>query len=260
MTMSHPEMESNKGQAQWLAWLQGASIAGAVGGAIAGGQSAVLFSALPLSLAAALSLVDRRNMQKLVQQDLLPTIERQAQQIHQLEKKAEALVGTDENLMNQLNKTHDTTNNLGELQGEFKAQMDQIQLQIQALEQKQMILIESTLEESYCRRGMELEKRKDYKNAIVSYNEALRVNPTYAECYMQLGSAYAHIGQKQQAITNLRTATKLFFESGDLDNYHKARALTEEVHSGSLDDESQLTSAPVATEIGEKLAVNELFV
>lgn len=262
MTMSQPEVEKNKGQAQWLVWLQGTSIAGAVGGAIAGGQSAVLLSALPLSLAAALSLVDRQNMQRRLQQEILPTIERQAKQIHQLENKTGALVGTDEILMIQHNKTHNKVNELEELLGDFQAQIDQMKSQMQALEQKQLNLIESTLEESYYRRGLELEKRKDFKNAIASYNEALRVNPSYAVCYMQLGSAYAHIGQKQQAIANLRTATKLFFESGDLDNYHKARALSEEVHSGNL-NEAQPTSAPVApvvSESNDKLAVNELFV
>ncbi len=265
MVMSQ-NVENNKTQSNWLGWVEGVSIVGAVGGAIGGaiatGQSAIMLSALPLSLAATLNFVNRQRMQSALQQQVLPSIARQGQSLNELKQDAEALAGTDRVLMIQLNTTNnkivEVYNTLDQLQSEIVA----LQAQSAILVQKQSELLESTLEESYYRRGLELEKRGEFKDAIAAYAEALRVNPNYAQAYMQLGSAYANAGQKQQAIAHLRTATKLFFESGDLDNYHTARELSENVHAGEMTAEpaAKLNPPEPASENGKRLAVDELFV
>jgi tetratricopeptide (TPR) repeat protein len=265
MVMSQ-NVENNKAQSNWLGWVEGVSIVGAVGGAIGGaiatGQSVVMLSALPLSLAATLNFVSRQRMQSALEQQVTPSIGRLAQSLNELKQDAEALSGTDRVLMIQLNTTNNKIGEVNDTLEQLQAQILNLQEKSAMLAQKQSELLESTLEESYYRRGLELEKRGEFKDAIAAYTEALRVNPNYAQAYMQLGSAYANAGQKQQAIAHLRTATKLFFESGDLDNYHTARELSETVHSGEgkVEPVAKLKAPVAEAESGKRLAVDGLFV
>jgi tetratricopeptide (TPR) repeat protein len=260
-------------QSNWLGWLEGASVIGSIGGSIATvlGQPTA-FAVLPLSLAAALNLASRLKLQQSAAA-LAGADEVLMLQLHNATTKSEmaledlhkALSGTDEVLMIQLNNTNNRTESAMEASQGLQRQLDALQMQVNEISQEQSALIESTLEESYCRRGLELEKRGEFKDAIAAYNEALRVNSNYADAHLQLGVAYAHTGQKQQAIANLRTATKLFFDNGDLERYHEARALSEQVHAGQMNVEKVqvqpvAAKAPTDTPPGENLAVNKLFV
>jgi tetratricopeptide (TPR) repeat protein len=261
MVMSH-DLENNKAPSRWVGWVEGVSIAGAVGGAIATGQSAIMLTALPLSLAAVLNIVQRQRMESVQQVQVLPTLEYHSQTLHEIKQNADALAGTDRILMIQLNTTNNKVEESKETLDKLQAQIDTLQSKSETIAQKQSELMESTLEESYYRRGLELEKREEYKDAIAAYAEALRVNPDYAQAYLQLGSVYAHAGQKQQAIAHLRTATKLFFESGDLERYQTARSLSEEVHGGVAVAEPRVSvteSSSAASESDSRLVVNELF-
>lgn len=259
MVMSH-DVENNKAPSPWLKWLEGASIAGAVGGAVGGAiatQSAIALTVLPLSLAAALNFAQRQRMQSVV----LSNLAHHSQGLQEVKQSAEALAGTDRILMIQLNTTNNKIEDINETLHKLQGQIDGLQSQSETMSQKQSELMESTLEESYYRRGLELEKRGEFKNAIAAYTEALRVNHDYAQAYLQLGSVYAHSGQKQQAIAHLRTATKLFFEKGDLERYHAARSLSEEVHGSVAAAEPKVSAAEprVDSENDSRLVVNELF-
>jgi tetratricopeptide (TPR) repeat protein len=257
MVMSQ-DVEKSKSSINWLGWLEGGAIAGAVGGAIATGQSAILLTALPLSLAAALNVAQRQRLQSMV----LPALAHHDQSFQETKQTIDALEGTDRMLMIQLNNTNNKIEDLSDPLIKLQAQIDSLQIEATQMAQKQSELMESTLEESYYRRGLELEKRGEYKDAMSAYAEALRVNPNYAKAYMQLGVVLAHAGQKQQAISHLRTATKLFFESGDLESYHIARELSEGVHSGDVTSEPVVkTNLPEAAADGNtRIAVDELFV
>lgn len=262
MVMSQ-NVENNKAQLNGLGWLEGLSILGAVGGAIGGaiamGQSAIMLTALPLSLAAALNFKQRQQMQSAMQAQ----VEQSRQSFDEVKETTEALAGTDRILMIQLNTTNNRIDEVNETLLYLDTHIETLRGEAAAIAQKQTELMESTLEESYYRRGLELEKRGEFKNAMAAYTEALRVNPNYAQAYMQLGSAFAHAGQKQQAIAHLRTATKLFFESGDLDSYHTARELSESIHAGDMVAEPavvRLNQPEPSSEPEKNLAVDELFV
>lgn len=257
MVMSQ-DIEKSKAPSNWLGWLEGVSIAGAVGGAIATGQTAILFTALPLSLAATLNFAQRQRMQSVTH----AVLERHDQRFHEVKQTSDALEGTDRILMIQLNKINNKIEEVSEPLINLQAQIDALQSQAAMIAQKQSELMESTLEESYYRRGLELEKRGEFKDAMAAYTEALRINPTYAQAYMQLGVVYAHAGQKQQAIAHLRSATKLFFESGDLESYHTARELSETIHAGEVTAEPviRVNQPESSTESDKRLAVDELFV
>lgn len=260
MVMSQVE-DQNKASAHWLMWLEGISIAGGLGGAIASGQMALMTVALPVSAAAALNLINRQRLLSALQRQTLPNLELHERKLHELKQNTESLVGTDQILMIQLNNTNNKLNDISAGVSGVQEQVDGVQQQITLMANRQSELMESTLEESYYRRGLELEKRGEFKDAIAAYTEALRVNPDYAQAYLQLGTAYAYVDQKQQAIAHLRTATKLFFERGDLEQYHLARHLSEEIHAGTI--AASIPVAPPKPEPVEdqgKLVVDELFV
>jgi tetratricopeptide (TPR) repeat protein len=267
MVMSQ-NVENDKAQSKGLGWLEGVSILGAVGGAVGGAiggaiatQNLIMLTALPLSLAAALNFKQRQQMQSAMQTQ----VERHDQSLREVKETTEALAGTDRILMIQLNTTNNRIDEVNETLLYVDTHIETLREQGATMAQKQSELMESTLEESYYRRGLELEKRGEFKDAMAAYTEALRVNPNYAQAYMQLGSVFAHSGQKQQAITHLRTATKLFFESGDLDSYHTARELSESVHAGGMTMTTESATvrpnqSDSSLESEARLAVDELFV
>ncbi|MGB8699175.1 MAG: tetratricopeptide repeat protein, partial [Thermosynechococcaceae cyanobacterium] len=159
----------------------------------------------------------------------------------------------DQILMIQVNKTYNMTR---EGLGDLEAQVKDLQEKSESLVNHQLEILSSTAEENSYRRGLEHDKRGEFKAAIAAYEEALKINSSYGEAYMGRGLVYAQTGQKQMAINDLRTAAKLFFESGDLDKYHLAREHSEQIHRG--DTVSLSESSETIAEV--KLAVDELFV
>jgi tetratricopeptide (TPR) repeat protein len=265
MVTSHDTEQ--RAQAHWLDWVEGATIAGAVGGTVLSAMTQqLLFVSVPLTLVAALNFSNRQRMKTEMQTHVLPTINLHAHQIERQGNDFKALSGTtaatDQIAMIQLNK----------FQNESQAKLNKLESQVEALQksttemtQKQTELLESTPEESCCRRGQEAERRGDTKDAISAYSEAIRLKPEYARAYIYRGSAYAQAGFKQQAIADLRLATKICFENGDLETYHEARALSEKVHSGQLSrvsDHEPIREVSLSQEpsVADKIAVDELFV
>ncbi len=269
MVMSENTGENVK--STWREWAEGATALGSIGGAVAAAIThQVMFAALPLSFAATLSFANRRQLQNEFQLHRDETNAVLLKQVHQYQHEIK-------NLMHELieasssrqqqfaTKMDQSLGVMDDRLGHLSDQYDALQKTSTTIEAQQAELLSSTFEDGYCRRGLEHEKQGEYKQAITVYSEALRLNPEYAQAYMYRGSAYSKANQKQQAIADLRTAAKLFFETGDLENYHKARALSEEVHGGSPAATAAATAtvavSPTAPEpVSERLAVDELFV
>lgn len=232
--------------APWFDWIEKATLAGAVGGTVVSALTQqMLFVSVPLSLAAVLGFMDRQRMTSQINQNH----EFAVQKTEFLAANADAMTQIQ---MIQHNKTHNlAVECIDRLQSQVKA----LQEQAETMLRKQEELLGSTFEEGYYRRGLEYEAKGEFKAAISAYDEALRLNPSYAIAFMQRGLASANLGQRQQAIADLRTATKMFFESGDLENYHRARTLSEDVHGG----QPAVTAASQARG-EERIAVDELFV
>jgi Flp pilus assembly protein TadD len=268
MVMSYDTENGSK--THWLTWLEGATVAGAVGGTVLSAvMNQVLFATVPLSLAAALNFTNRQRMQSVMQQQVMPKIDLQAVQLEQQKGEHQTLLAsteslsstsaaTDQLLMIQFNKFHnettETLNGLQETVNSLRAQSEEIA-------SKQTELLESTAEESCCRRGLEQFNRGDFKEAVAAFSEAIRLNPNYAQAYIHRGAAYAETSMKQQAIADLRVATKMCFESGDLDNYNTARALSEQIHNGKSSRavvREVVREAPASA--ADKIVVDELFV
>ncbi len=240
----------------WMGWVEKAAIAGAVGGSVISAiTQQILFASVPLSVAAALSFADRQRMKSAMAMAAADTKTKIEVVAAEATEKVET-VAREADTMNQIQVIQLNRTNHIAMEGISALQIDveKLKQQTEILVQKQEELIGSTFEESYYRRGLEYEKKGEYKAAISAYSEALRLNPGYAIAHMQRGLAYANLDQKQQAIADLRMSTKMFFESGDLENYHKARSFSEGVHAG----ESINAAAPA--QASQRVVVDELFV
>ena len=62
---------------------------------------------------------------------------------------------------------------------------------------------------SYYNRGNILSHLKDYRAAIVSYDEAIRLDASLAEAYYNRGLTYIYIGENQKGIADLSKAGEL---------------------------------------------------
>lgn len=270
MVMS--EDKELKAQPHWLDWAEGASIVGAVGGTIACfvvNHAAVV--ALPLSMAAALNFANRQRLRTVLTTQVVPTVGLQTQQLqrhgqelqHQMaeiEKVRGSAKATSEILMIQLSELRHTTN---EQLDRLRIEVPQLKEQLEALGNTQAELLSSTPEDSYYRRGLELIEQGNYKAAVDAFTQAIEINAEFAIAFTQRGKANAFDGKKQKAIADLRTAAKIFFEVGDLENYNMARILSEQVHANELVP-SEAKAAPVSRVVAEdpdaSIAAGELFV
>ncbi len=84
--------------------------------------------------------------------------------------------------------------------------------------------------EAYYQRGLSRQRLGDRAEAIIDYTAALNLNGEYAAAYYNRGVVHAELGNRKPAVEDLRQAAKLYFEQGDLDNYHRARDLGKEFY------------------------------
>lgn len=79
-------------------------------------------------------------------------------------------------------------------------------------------------------RGNSHSKLGNISGAIADYTEAIHKNQDYAQAYHKRGVLYLESGAKQKAVDDLRKASLLYFEQGDIDSYHQAREMSKNVH------------------------------
>jgi tetratricopeptide (TPR) repeat protein len=60
------------------------------------------------------------------------------------------------------------------------------------------------------------------QEAITDYNEAIRLNPNYADAYNNRGNTYQNLGDKQKALVDLREASRLYEQQGKTSDYEDA--------------------------------------
>jgi len=84
--------------------------------------------------------------------------------------------------------------------------------------------------EAYYQRGLSRQRLGDRSEALIDYSAAIKLNEELAAAYYHRGVVHAELGNRKPAVEDLRQAAKLYFEQGDLDNYHRARDLGKEFY------------------------------
>ena len=90
-------------------------------------------------------------------------------------------------------------------------------------------------------RGNTFYDQKDYQSAISEYNDAIRLNPDFAEAYSRRG---ASIGQRSEAISDFDTAIRDFAEA---EIGQRSEAISDFDTAIRLNPE--LSQKPIATEV-----------
>jgi tetratricopeptide (TPR) repeat protein len=96
----------------------------------------------------------------------------------------------------------------------------------------------------------QLEGMSDKQAAIADFSTAIQLAPNYAEAYRDRGILYLELGNKREAVKDLREAAKYFLEKGDIPNYEAAKELSKQAYEISL---------PTATNGIQPAMVDSLF-
>jgi tetratricopeptide (TPR) repeat protein len=83
---------------------------------------------------------------------------------------------------------------------------------------------------AYYDRAQIYEQLGEKAAAIADYDQAIHLNTNYTEAYYNRGLACIELGRKKQALKDFRAAAKLFFAKGDIENYQKAKSLSQEIY------------------------------
>jgi tetratricopeptide (TPR) repeat protein len=70
--------------------------------------------------------------------------------------------------------------------------------------------------EQFYRMGLEQFNRGEYSEAIVSFDQAIQLNPVYAAAYFQRGMAYSKLGQFEAAISSYDRAIEINPDSAEV--------------------------------------------
>ncbi|ACK65135.1 TPR repeat-containing protein [Rippkaea orientalis PCC 8801] len=123
---------------------------------------------------------------------------------------------------------------ISQLTYDLKQHQQQIQIIVSELQQIEnfSVVIDGNSHQAntYYERGLSYQKLGNKTGAIQDYTEALHLDSTYAKAYHHRGILLAELGNRKQAVEDLRLAAKYYFEQGDLKGYQQARDLSKEFY------------------------------
>ena len=241
--------------------LDGLSAVGLVGGAIASFvTNNMAAAAVPIAVAVGLHIKNRRDLALEVSQKQETAIaqvvqninQHQASQTEYLQKFQKETQGQQsqlrqhqeagqkqlaQNLADQVTQlkqliagltqnTEATTQNLDQ---QHKA-LEVIVNELRQMESASHVIEVDPKAEAYYQRGLSRQRLGDRAEALIDYSAAIKLNEELAAAYYHRGVVHAELGNRKPAVEDLRQAAKLYFEQGDLDNYHRARDLGKEFY------------------------------
>lgn len=236
------ETPADAQQSHWLNGLEAFSVVVSLGSSIGLAiMQQAAFATIPLSLTATLNLVNRKR--------LLNAMEQSQQTV------ATQLTAQDQAQMAKLDEQNQTNETkLAEIAEKFtkvetvSAEMSQ---HLQNLESKKAEIVEilqklreiDSLTQAirsnpksadlFFQRGQirqSLSRIEDKRIAVEDYTQAIQLESTLAKAYFNRGFLRSELGEKRQAVADLRMAAKCYFDQGDMESYDEAKRLTEQVH------------------------------
>ncbi len=264
--------------------LDGLSAVGLVGGAIASFvTNNVAAAAVPIAVAVGLHIKNRRDLAQEMAQKQDTAIAQVVQSINQhqaalteyLQKFQQETQGQQnqlrqlqesnqqqlsKNLADQVNALQqliaglkqDTQQTTQALDDQHKA-LEVVVGELRQMENASRVIEANPKAEAYYQRGLSHQRLGDRAEALVDYTKAISLNPELAAAFYNRGVVYAELGDRKPAVEDLRQAAKLYFEQGDLDNYHRARDLGKEFYDLQHPFPGEDERAAVATETSDRV-------
>ena len=93
----------------------------------------------------------------------------------------------------------------------------------------QAIKLNPNFAEAYVFRGIVKNDLGDKQGAIADFNQAIKLNPDHAEAYYNRGFVKYGLGDQQGALSDFQTAAKLFQQQGKTKDYQDARDVIQEL-------------------------------
>lgn len=264
--------------------LDGLSAVGLVGGAIASFvTNNVAAAAVPIAVAVGLHIKNRRDLAQEMAQKQETAIAQVVQSINQhqaalteyLQKFQQETQGQQnqlrqlqesnqqqlsKNLADQVNALQqliaglkqDTQETTQALDDQHKA-LEVVVGELRQMENASRVIEANPKAEAYYQRGLSHQRLGDRAEALVDYTKAISLNPELAAAFYNRGVVYAELGDRKPAVEDLRQAAKLYFEQGDLDNYHRARDLGKEFYDLQHPFPGEEERAATATETSDRV-------
>ncbi len=241
---------------------------GLLGGVVGSALNNIALAGIPVSIALALQIVNRRQLgikNSQIQQAAIAQLSQEinnnqsilSEEIQQLQQETDArLDKQSQSFDNQIQELSETleeklTINIKDVKALVNAltgkhnELDQFTHILEKEQQhlkgvvnelhhiesiSQQISMNADQVDAYYQRGLSFQKLGDKVAAIKNYTEALHLDPTYAQAYHNRGIILAELGNRKQAVEDLRLAAKYYFEQEDLNSYRQARELSKEFY------------------------------
>ena len=229
----------------WLNIAEAVSVVGSIGGTVAAIYLEKIFLAsVPLSACVALNLINRKRLLNLAtiennkaiaqliehnQNDRANLIEQMMEIQHSVSNQKTRYDIDYQNVSQQLTQIDaNSSKNMQELQSQY----DELAAKVTNLNQITISSQAGSLNSAqlYCQNAHGYKQMGEKQKAIEEYTKAIKIDAEYAEAYLSRGILYTELGSKKAAVEDLRNAARLYFEQGDLDNYQKAKNMTQEIH------------------------------
>ncbi len=150
------------------------------------------------------------------------------------------------------NNENKFTEEIAHLQGQHQ-QLNEIVTNLHQVESlSQELRVQPDSAEFFYQRGVSHDKLNNHTGAIKDYTEAIKLDSSMAKAYHKRGVIYLQTDDKQKAIDDLRKAALLYFEQGDIESYHQAREMSQNIHELHPDGNGHLKEMVVGSKLFEE--------
>jgi tetratricopeptide (TPR) repeat protein len=211
------------------------SVVASVGGSLISivvNQAAL--ASIPLSACVVFNLLNRNRILTVKAQEQQIAIATITTQVEEEQTKVtnnfEQLTTEVEQLTANLNQNYQKLQERDDLLEQKQQQLEQLIQELSKIEHITQNIVVNNSPDSYFELANYCEQSGDKPKAVELYTEVIKRNRRDARVYQQRGLLFAELGDKQQAIQDLRLAAKFYFEQGDLENYEQAKTMTNELY------------------------------